>query len=99
MSSPLNVRNIDPLEGRSIVASTFEVEITPGGEKVVLNGTVEEVHAQLLELNANWDEDFPVVDDLDSSGLEKRTDFRGANVLCHDRWGYANGRRIHQGIQ
>ena len=40
---------------------------------MILNGTVQEVHAELLKLNPNWDEDFSFNDH--SSNLAKRTYF------------------------
>ncbi|UNI14018.1 hypothetical protein JDV02_000702 [Purpureocillium takamizusanense] len=36
---------------------SWEVEVRPGGETAVLNGTVQEVRAQLLELNPRWESD------------------------------------------
>ncbi|KAK3985896.1 hypothetical protein QBC44DRAFT_403397 [Cladorrhinum sp. PSN332] len=45
--------------GYAIVPLTWEVETTPGGPKVTLSGTVEEVHAELLKINPNWDAEFP----------------------------------------
>ncbi|KAB8203958.1 hypothetical protein BDV34DRAFT_226891 [Aspergillus parasiticus] len=37
---------------------SWEVETTPGGPRVILNGTVQQVHEQLLEINPNYDDDF-----------------------------------------
>lgn len=54
---------------------SWELEVTPGGEKVTLNGTVQEVHAQLLKLNPNWNEDFSFNKSSSSSDLVKRTNF------------------------
>lgn len=85
----------------------WEVEVTPGGDKVVLRGTVEEVYAQLLERNPNWDIDFPPsAEDLserDLSGegftpIEKRTNFAGSKYFCNGRWPTTARARIVEGI-
>ncbi|KAK4227263.1 hypothetical protein QBC38DRAFT_364594 [Podospora fimiseda] len=39
-----NVITGAPVEGYGVVDITWEVETTPGGPTVVLNGTIEEVH-------------------------------------------------------
>lgn len=81
-----------------LVIPEWEVEVTPGGELVTLYGTVEEVVAQLRELNPNWDTDFPEVDEPEESANEfevvleedddddhttvKRTDFSGSEYGC-----------------
>ncbi|RSL43534.1 hypothetical protein BHE90_017500 [Fusarium euwallaceae] len=46
-----------PIEGYGVVVPEWEVEVTPGGPTTVLNGTIEEVHDELRQLNPNWDED------------------------------------------
>ncbi|SCO81325.1 uncharacterized protein FRV6_05538 [Fusarium oxysporum] len=45
------------MSGYGVVVPEWEVEITPGGPTTVLNGTIEEVHEELLQLNPDWDED------------------------------------------
>lgn len=97
----------DPLAGREVTVPEWDVEVTPGGEKVTLRGTIEEVHAQLLERNPNWDEDFPEqVEDLAERDLgeegftpiEKRTDFSGSKYFCYARWPTTARARIVEGI-
>ncbi|QKX56822.1 uncharacterized protein TRUGW13939_03929 [Talaromyces rugulosus] len=68
-----------------------EVEVTPGGDKVTFNGTVQEVHAQLLKLNPNYDNDFPVKRNEEPSSLTKR-DFTYEKYYCwgEDGWHYAD---------
>ena len=56
-----------------MVTPSWELEVTPGGDKVILEGTVQEVHADLLKLNPNWDDDF--FNKSSSSHLHKRTYF------------------------
>ncbi|KAJ0425831.1 hypothetical protein BJY00DRAFT_298414 [Aspergillus carlsbadensis] len=65
----------------------LELEVTPGGEKSLLNGTVEEVHGQLPRLNPNWDDEFttPATDESHEDSdfvLVKRTDFSDTNYFC-----------------
>ncbi|KAK4221914.1 hypothetical protein QBC38DRAFT_460955 [Podospora fimiseda] len=49
-------------EGFTVAELEWEVETTPGGSNVTLTGTVEQVHAKLLEINPNWDEEFaPII--------------------------------------
>ncbi|TLD09468.1 hypothetical protein PspLS_12016 [Pyricularia sp. CBS 133598] len=43
-------------EGFKIVETQWNVDIRPG-EKIILNGTIESVYAQLLELNPNYETD------------------------------------------
>ncbi|PHH59412.1 hypothetical protein CDD81_3222 [Ophiocordyceps australis] len=40
-----------PLPGYGVVIPQWEVEMTPGSPRVLLNGTVEQVHHQILQLN------------------------------------------------
>ncbi|KAH7349739.1 hypothetical protein B0T11DRAFT_332784 [Plectosphaerella cucumerina] len=99
----------DPLQGRDIFTPEWEVEVKPGGDTVVLNGTIQEVHAQLLDLNPNWDTDFKD-DDLDkreadfgdwaddTAGLDKRANFNGASYNCWGRWGAVSREHIQSGI-
>ncbi|KFY89547.1 hypothetical protein V500_05618 [Pseudogymnoascus sp. VKM F-4518 (FW-2643)] len=70
----------NPLEGRTLVTPQWDAEVTPGGEKVLLSGTIQEVHARLLELNPNYDQDFPLKQPT-SPTLDKRT-FFPADVRC-----------------
>ncbi|CCF35349.1 hypothetical protein CH063_01288, partial [Colletotrichum higginsianum] len=107
---------LDDFYGDTItwVVPEWDLEVTPGGEVVTLNGTVEQVVAQLRELNPNYDSDFGldlpsaedaellaslVSEDVASDGLEKRTDFSGRNYICRGRWGNASARAIYSGIR
>ncbi|KAE8343326.1 hypothetical protein BDV24DRAFT_161763 [Aspergillus arachidicola] len=91
-----------PIEGYTIEEFSWEVETTPGGSTVVLNGTVEQVLSQLRDINPNYDAEFaipadevehPVEEEATSSHLTKRGD-----VKCG---GYPKARRVHieQGIK
>lgn len=78
------------------------MEISPGGETVLLNGTIEEAHEQLLKLNPNWDNEFPEdiseEDEDQSSHLVKRSDFYRAKYEC-GKWPKAREVPIINGIQ
>ena len=85
-------------DGYSIKIPSWEMEVIPNGEKVTLNGTIQEVHAQLLQLNPNWDEDFKDrFHSRNTSPFERRADFTGARTDC-DRE-EANPYDIQQGIE
>ncbi|KAL6364190.1 hypothetical protein LRP88_02106 [Fusarium phalaenopsidis] len=47
-----------PIEGYGVVMPEWEIEVTPGGPIAVLNGTIEEIHEELLQLNPKWDEEY-----------------------------------------
>lgn len=79
---------------------------------VVLNGTIEQVHVQLLELNPNWDEDFlsdveeePFTDNDSVTegdavlGLDRRTNFQGSKYNCYGRWAQIHAFVIRDGIR
>lgn len=92
----------DVIQELGEVTITHELQAFPDGPKVYLNGTIQEVHKRLLEINPNYDNDFQFgkVD-----GLRKRTDFSGAKVHCAkeptDKWGMHNGalsNRIKDGV-
>ncbi|SPQ26403.1 0be2b1dd-6915-45d8-ad9d-99ca3d8c7d51 [Thermothielavioides terrestris] len=48
----------DPMEGFNIQIMQWHVQVFPGGPTIVLNGTAEEVHKQLLKQNPHWDIDL-----------------------------------------
>lgn len=50
-----------PVEGYSIEEFSWEVETTPGGPTVVLNGTVEKVLSQVRGINPNYEAEFATV--------------------------------------
>ncbi|KAJ0423208.1 hypothetical protein BJY00DRAFT_321902 [Aspergillus carlsbadensis] len=101
-----------PEDGYELFTPSWDVQVTPGGELVTLNGTIEEVHAELLRLNPNWDEDFPEAEEAEDADelterdfdfdsdltLEKRTDFTGSKYNCFGSWGLAKSIAINQGI-
>lgn len=76
------------------VATTWEVEVTPGSDKITLNGTMQEVHAQLLKLNPNYDNDFPVKRSEGPSSITKR-EFKYEKYSCWggDGWHYPDESR------
>ncbi|KKK25820.1 hypothetical protein AOCH_006058 [Aspergillus ochraceoroseus] len=75
---------------RDIFVPEWEFELTPGGEKVYLNGTAQEVHRELLSRNPKWNEDFGFDSKLEAHAhekraeLAKRTDFSDAATSAAD---------------
>ncbi|POR32128.1 Uncharacterized protein TPAR_07670 [Tolypocladium paradoxum] len=90
-----------PLEGYTVREASWEVQATPGGPTVVLNGTVQDVHAQLVKLNPDWEAQF--ADDgsreNNAATLEKRTDFMGSGYVCGGRWKECDLDRLIEGIR
>ncbi|KAK3988490.1 hypothetical protein QBC44DRAFT_397908 [Cladorrhinum sp. PSN332] len=77
-------------EGYGIVELEWEIETTAGGPKATFTGTVEEVHAQLLEINPNWDEEVAATllaeRDAATAALEARAIGDGENGLQKRDW-------------
>lgn len=74
-----------PIEGYTIEEFSWEVETTPGGSTVVLNGTVEKVLSQLREINPNYDNEFPTVVSAEQAAEEEDTSshlVKRGDVVC-----------------
>ncbi|PHH82646.1 hypothetical protein CDD82_5282 [Ophiocordyceps australis] len=92
LASPLSMEH--ELEKRLTWVPSWEMQVTPGGEKVTVHGTVQEVYARMAELNPNWHAEFAtnITDSEDESwiesaaALEKRNDWTGATVMCNKGW-------------
>ncbi|KAL2826230.1 hypothetical protein BDW59DRAFT_171894 [Aspergillus cavernicola] len=96
---------LSSLDGYDLFIPEWEVQVTPESKPITLNGTIEEVHAELLRLNPNWDEDFPdtevenaLVERDTDFHLEKRTDFTESKYNCFGRWGRVRSTTINSGI-
>ncbi|KAM5343431.1 hypothetical protein ACJ41O_011968 [Fusarium nematophilum] len=101
-SQALSQESADPdfLEDYDTFIPEWEVEVSPGGPTVALNGTIEEVHAELLKLNLSCDEDYlePETDE-EASELEKRTDCSGSKLMCFvNGYTWADSVAIKDGI-
>ncbi|KAH7111693.1 hypothetical protein B0J13DRAFT_590953 [Dactylonectria estremocensis] len=68
-------------EGYSVFEPQWEVETSVGGPIVILNGIIEQVYAQLLDINPHYDMEFGISEDID---FEKCTDFLKAKTSCWD---------------
>ncbi|GAB1205198.1 hypothetical protein APSETT445_003869 [Aspergillus pseudonomiae] len=83
-----------PIPGYGVQEPSWEVETTPGGPKMILNGTVQQVHAQLLEINPNYDDEFAaVLEKRETTVLDKRDD-----IKCNN-WPKARRGDIEAGIK
>jgi hypothetical protein len=90
----------DVPEGYGVETIEWDVQVTPNGKFVTLNGTLEEVHAELLELNPRWDEDFLTDETEDEiNPLAKRTDFYGSKTVCQKFGSSARFTPIQNGIK
>ncbi|PTB40428.1 hypothetical protein M441DRAFT_141907, partial [Trichoderma asperellum CBS 433.97] len=93
-----------PLKDYKVFIPQWEVEVSPGGSMVILNGTIEQVHDELIKLNPNWDNEYlgenPSKHSENSTRLlDKRTDFSGAQYFCRGRWPEALKEEIKRGIK
>jgi hypothetical protein len=90
-----------PLQRYTISTPTWEVETTPGGERVLLNGTVQEVAAQLDLINPNWKADFNVTrPPKPGAARAKRQEPDWGTCLCNIRlteWSAAQFFQIEEG--
>ncbi|KGO38353.1 hypothetical protein PEX1_068910 [Penicillium expansum] len=89
-----------PVLGYGVEEFSWEVETKPGGPKVILNGTVQEIYAELININPTYDLDFAampaqaIVDtNNETSHLHKRLD-----VTCNN-YDQAISSRIKEGIR
>ncbi|PNY24504.1 Uncharacterized protein TCAP_05560 [Tolypocladium capitatum] len=78
--SPSHV-DIVPIPGATVVPQFWDVQAFLDGPTLILNGTVQDIHKQLLEINPNYDTDFNHTA-VATGDLEKRTDFTGSKVIC-----------------
>ncbi|KAF4780808.1 hypothetical protein HER10_EVM0002767 [Colletotrichum scovillei] len=72
-----------PIDGFGIVIPQWEVQAAPGGAKLILAGTVEQVLAELQVINPNYAEDFDLDFELPSPAVHKRNDFDSAAFACN----------------
>ncbi|PHH88398.1 hypothetical protein CDD83_7595 [Cordyceps sp. RAO-2017] len=88
---------LDLLDESNLFVPSWEVEVHPGGPKAVLNGTVEQVYAELLQMNPAWDKDFARLP-VEGPALEKRTSFRDGSLICGRPFEPASIKAIRNGI-
>lgn len=69
------------IQGGHQVPVEWDLPAFKDGPILTLNGTVQEVHKRLLEINPNYNADFKMFEPR-STDMEKRTDFSNANTLC-----------------
>ncbi|KAF4907227.1 hypothetical protein CGCVW01_v012588 [Colletotrichum viniferum] len=83
----------------------WEIEAFSNQPPVPINGSIEEVHAKILELNPNYDVELAGFgwaqseEEEEEASLDKRTDFSGSKYMCDSRtWAPCFTRRIRDGI-
>lgn len=94
MALPTAPGGIKEIQEYRIELLQSEVPAFPGGPLVKVNGTVQEVVAQLRELNPHLDESIVPSPDT----LQKRTDFTGALHHCHPDSNTGHGPEVEEGI-
>ncbi|KAM7222982.1 hypothetical protein V8F06_001538 [Rhypophila decipiens] len=97
-----------PIPGYGVEELEWEVEVTPGGEMVKANGTVEQVVAHLKTLNPNFDDDYAVQEGRNLTDLEftaptaptgnvsKRYEIE--SYFCHGRWAWCESTYVRDGV-
>ncbi|KAI9776480.1 MAG: hypothetical protein M1816_005253 [Peltula sp. TS41687] len=95
-----------PIPGYGVDPLSWEVEPSPGRPAVTLTGTVQEVHARLLEINPNYEVEFgsivhtkedPAVTPA-SAKLAKRSLAKRDDLKCNN-WPRCGSPFIRQGIE
>ncbi|KAL3458198.1 hypothetical protein BJX64DRAFT_292459 [Aspergillus heterothallicus] len=101
---PTDAENYNNL---GLIEPTWTVPAFPGAVPITLNGTAEQVHAKLLELNPHYDEDFPdteaeaEADSATYTGLESDSSLDRRRVehdVTCDPEGRAGHRHVKSGI-
>lgn len=91
----------DGVEGYGMQPLAWEIQAFPDGEYLTLEGTVQQVEAQLIALNPNYLTDFPLPSSFEAADaarrLARRTDFGGSKTLC-DIFERASINEIFNGI-
>ncbi|POR37794.1 Uncharacterized protein TPAR_01987 [Tolypocladium paradoxum] len=88
-----------PMPGAIEAPLFWDVQAFPDGPTLTLNGTIQEMRRQLLEINPSYDTDFNHHAAAAAAAVEKRTDFSGAKVLCgSEKWGVLTVRGYSEGI-
>ncbi|KAF6822415.1 hypothetical protein CPLU01_12029 [Colletotrichum plurivorum] len=83
-----------PLPGYKLVPAQWETQAFVDGPFIQLEGTIQEVRAELIKINPNYDADFNITVDANPSppaDLEARTDFNGMYYFCDGRWSTTDG--------
>lgn len=75
-----------PLPGYSVEILQWEVPVSLDGRTVMLNGDVQQVHDQLLEINPRYEEEFGTIDDGNTTALREIWRTTGAMERQHDAW-------------
>lgn len=84
-----------PIPGARVVPLFLDTQAFPDGPTLTLNGTIQEMRRQLLEINPNYDTDFN-----HTTTVEKRTNFFGAQLQCGElRWGAVKNKGYEEGVR
>ncbi|KAK1245541.1 hypothetical protein MKX08_005170 [Trichoderma sp. CBMAI-0020] len=69
-----------PLPGYGVEDFTWEVQAYPDGPLMNLTGSIDDVHAQLVQINPNYERDFPLV-----TAIEERSDTTSLSEKALDK--------------
>ncbi|EAW14558.1 uncharacterized protein ACLA_075980 [Aspergillus clavatus NRRL 1] len=85
------------IPGYNIVDIEWDVQTTAGGPTVKAKGTVQDVYAQLKDINPEFENEFPPVNSTDSS-VHVVDRYTVQSHFCQGRWSGCSWSRIQQGI-
>lgn len=74
-----------PLPGYEVEVLQWEVPVSRDGRTAVLNGTVQQVYQQLLEINPNYEAEFGTVEEIHAPALAQ-TDRPSKALDKQDTW-------------
>ncbi|EFE37692.1 hypothetical protein TRV_07655 [Trichophyton verrucosum HKI 0517] len=86
-----------PIKGYGVEPFSWEVKATANGPPLTLNGTVEEVHSQLLKINPNYDIEMATSGRKREHARDIHGLFKRDNVIC-GRQRECSRKRIEEGI-
>ncbi|KAK3986178.1 hypothetical protein QBC44DRAFT_248763 [Cladorrhinum sp. PSN332] len=100
------------IPGYEVVPLVWEMETSPGGPTVYLNGTVEEVYSQLLEINPQYETLYGTIEQNAEKNIKARSEqqqqeqlniesreYRDWTDCTINNWEWASMVRIEQGIR
>ncbi|RDW70851.1 uncharacterized protein DSM5745_08362 [Aspergillus mulundensis] len=112
-STPSLDAQSDEHSGMTVSDVYWKVQVTPGAPVIILNGTVQSVYAQLLELNPNYDADWNNTDvpfnleeeedyeddEEETTDIDHHVPFNVKHTVdCKGPSGAARTKRIKEGI-
>ncbi|EHK44629.1 hypothetical protein TRIATDRAFT_39606, partial [Trichoderma atroviride IMI 206040] len=87
-----------PIEGYGVIELQWEVETTPGGPTVLVNGTIEQVYDKLTKINPNFTTEYPLQSRHRGASGAREKRYTVESYFCWSRWPYTSLFTIEDGI-